>query len=66
MNTSSRRPAATGRNLPAVPRPEARPFREAAGPKVRFHHYRAVYWVIPSGPFGVAYTPVVMHDDCPG
>jgi hypothetical protein len=66
MSTTSRRAVSPPGSLPA-PR-EARPAapREFPGPRLRFHHYRAVYWVIPSGPFGVAYTPVVVHDDCPG
>lgn len=34
--------------------------------KIRFHHYKAVYWVMPEGPLGEAYTPVVVHDDCKG
>lgn len=33
---------------------------------MRFHHYKAVYWTMPEGPLGEAYTPVVVHDGCPG
>ena len=66
MSTPSRRAAGNARNLPAVPWPHAATGREGSGPKVRFHHYRAVYWAIPAGPFGGAYTPVVVHDDCFG
>src|SRR5574341_874247 len=35
-------------------------------PKLRFHHYRGVAWVLSGGPMAEAYTPVVDHDDCRG
>lgn len=34
--------------------------------KIRFHHYKGVYWVLPDGPLSEAYVPVVVHDDCQG
>lgn len=34
--------------------------------RLRFHHYKHVYWTIEDGPFGSAYTPVVVHDGCTG
>jgi len=33
---------------------------------MRFHHYRAVGWVLADGPLRGPYTAVVTHDDCPG
>src|SRR3989337_2556499 len=38
----------------------------ASSPKLRFHHYRGVHWVLSGGPMAEAYTPVVVQDDCPG
>ncbi|MEK7338414.1 MAG: hypothetical protein AABZ75_03475 [candidate division NC10 bacterium] len=34
--------------------------------QMRFHHYRAVGWVLADGPLSHAYTAVVTRDDCPG
>jgi len=34
--------------------------------KMRFHHYKAIYWVLPNGLLSEAYVPVVVHDDCKG
>jgi len=34
--------------------------------KLRFNHYRGVYWMLSGGPMADAYIPVVVHDDCPG
>lgn len=39
---------------------------DTASPKLRFHHYRAVQWVLTGGPMAAAYVPVVVHDDCRG
>jgi hypothetical protein len=39
---------------------------ETALPKLRFHHYRGVQWILTSGPMAEAYVPVVVHDDCQG
>ena len=35
-------------------------------PKLRFHHYKSVQWILSGGPMAEAYTPVVVHDDCRG
>ncbi len=35
-------------------------------PKLRFHHYRGVHWILSGGPMAEAYSPVVVHDDCLG
>ncbi|MBI2884081.1 MAG: hypothetical protein HYY11_09305 [Candidatus Methylomirabilis oxyfera] len=35
-------------------------------PKLRFHHYRGVQWILTGGPMAEAYAPVVVHDDCQG
>jgi hypothetical protein len=35
-------------------------------PKLRFHHYKSVQWILSGGPMAEAYTPVVAHDDCRG
>lgn len=35
-------------------------------PRLRFHHYRGVHWILSGGPMAEAYTPVVVHDDCRG
>jgi hypothetical protein len=39
---------------------------ETASPKLRFHHYRSVQWILTGGPMAEAYVPVVVHDDCQG
>ncbi len=39
---------------------------EPIAPKVRFHHYREVHWILAGGPMTEAYIPVVVHDDCRG
>ena len=39
---------------------------DTASPKLRFHHYRAVQWILAGGPMAAAYVPVVVHDDCLG
>ncbi len=39
---------------------------EVTSPKLRFHHYRGVHWILSGGPMAEAYSPVVVHDDCPG
>lgn len=35
-------------------------------PRLRFHHYRGVHWILSGGAMAEAYTPVVVHDDCRG
>lgn len=43
--------------------------RDSAGRislNLRFHHYKAVDWVLSGGPMAEAYIPVVVHDDCQG
>lgn len=39
---------------------------DAPSPKLRFHHYRGVQWILTDGPMAEAYVPVVVHDDCLG
>lgn len=39
---------------------------KATSPKLRFHHYRGVQWILTGGPMAEAYDPVVVHDDCQG
>lgn len=39
---------------------------DTASPKLRFHHYRSVQWILTGGPMAEAYVPVVVHDDCKG
>ena len=39
---------------------------EPGEPKVRFHHYHEVHWMLSGGPMAEAYIPVVVHDDCRG
>lgn len=39
---------------------------DTTSPKLRFHHYRAVQWILTGGPMAAAYVPVVEHDDCRG
>lgn len=39
---------------------------DTASPKMRFHHYRSVQWILTGGPMAEAYAPVVVHDDCQG
>lgn len=39
---------------------------DTASPKLRFHHYRVVQWILAGGPMAAAYVPVVVHDDCQG
>lgn len=34
--------------------------------QMRFHHYRAVGWVLADGPLSHGYTAVVTQDGCPG
>jgi len=35
-------------------------------PKLRFHHYKGVHWVLSGGPMAEAYIPVVVDDGCHG
>ncbi|MDE2060458.1 MAG: hypothetical protein KGL31_06010 [candidate division NC10 bacterium] len=53
-------PARTSRHEPIRGRVET------ASPKLRFHHYRGVQWILAGGPMAEAYVPVVVHDDCRG
>jgi len=53
-------PARVGRHEPVQGR------GEVTSPKLRFHHYRGVQWVLTGGPMVEAYDPVVVHDDCQG
>ena len=53
-------PARTGRHRPVQGRVET------ASPKLRFHHYRGVQWILTGGPMAEAYVTVVVHDDCQG
>jgi hypothetical protein len=53
-------PARTSRHEPIWGRVET------ASPKLRFHHYRGVQWILTGGPMAEAYVPVVVHDDCQG
>src|SRR5574337_619345 len=39
---------------------------DTASPKLRFHHYRGVQWILTGGPMAAAYVPVVVHDECRG
>ena len=63
---ASRRPGWTlvpvrrRRNGPMLPRDEL------TSPKLRFHHYRGVHWILSGGPMAEAYSPVVVRDDCLG
>ncbi|MBZ0170709.1 hypothetical protein MELA_00602 [Candidatus Methylomirabilis lanthanidiphila] len=40
--------------------------RDTTLPKLRFHHYQGVQWILTDGPMAEAYVPVVVHDDCQG
>ena len=53
-------PVRQNRNGPMLARDEL------TSPKLRFHHYRGVQWILSGGPMAEAYSPVVVHDDCPG
>lgn len=37
---------------------------DTTSPKLRFHHYRGVQWILTGGPMAEAYVPFVIHDDC--
>ena len=39
---------------------------EPTSPKLRFHHYKGVHWILSGGPMAEAYIPVVVHDYCQG
>ncbi len=53
-------PVRQRRSEPMVPR------AASVSPKLRFHHYKGVHWILSGGPMAEAYFPVVVHDDCPG
>ena len=39
---------------------------ELISPKLHFHHYTGVHWILSGGPMAEAYIPVVVHDGCRG
>lgn len=55
--------------LAVVRQRRAKPILGRTGPlapRLRFHHYRGVHWILSGGVMAEAYTPVVVHDDCRG